>query len=242
MPSWGAQKTRAYEPLARDVAKRRVEEQPRKENGKRQVESSAQEVGKGKGVEPFSGPLEPWVDADLVLSSNQKASKRVSRPEIIEGLFYEEIGYSGMTLSALEDQMKVVYSDVPLSAVILLCLSVSPCSKRDEQMVNIAELNRTIGEKARLEREIKKNAELSSAVEKQCDVKRGLKPRAVHQKELGEAKQHIEAFSYELRSSYDDAVKYLIESAEYQDRLAGQRVEGYFDLIDKVGENYPSLN
>lgn len=58
-------------------------------------------------VEPLSGPLEPWIDGELGLKSYHKATKRVLRMEIVEGMFTEEMGYSGMTMSTLEDQIKV---------------------------------------------------------------------------------------------------------------------------------------
>lgn len=59
---------------------------------------------------------------------------------------------------------------------------------------------------------------------------------------MDEAKQKIEAFTAELHTCYEDAVKDFVGSTEYQERLAAQKVEGYFDLIEKVGENYPSVD
>ncbi|CAL2255760.1 unnamed protein product [Prunus armeniaca] len=110
----------------------------------------------GKG----SGPLEPWVEANLVLSSYQEASKRVLRLEIIEGLSSEEIGYNGMTLSTLEDQIKS--HRVLIQATMKLYFVAQNVAahrefdrgKRDEQMVTIVKLNRTIREKTRVEEEL----------------------------------------------------------------------------------------
>lgn len=37
-------------------------------------------------------------------------------------------------------------------------------------------------------------------------------------------------------------MKDYVESTKYQEKVTSQRVEGYFDLIEKVGERYPSLD
>ncbi|CAL8116940.1 unnamed protein product [Prunus armeniaca] len=59
-----------------------VEDEPRRDSGKRQVEG------------------------ELVISSYQEAVKWMLEVDVVEGLFTKEMGYSGMTLSTLEDQMK----------------------------------------------------------------------------------------------------------------------------------------
>lgn len=89
---------------------------------------------------------------------------------------------------------------------------------------------------------MKKNVELLSLVNKLAEEKRGLGVElAKSHKDLEEANQKIEDFALELQFYYDDAVKDYTESAEYQEKFTSQRVEGYFDLIEKVGEKYPSL-
>lgn len=89
---------------------------------------------------------------------------------------------------------------------------------------------------------MKKNVELLSLVNKLAEEKRGLGVElAKSHKDLEEANQKIEDFASELQFYYDDAVKDYTESAEYQEKFTSQRVEGYFDLIEKVGEKYPSL-
>lgn len=67
----------------------------------------------------MTGPLEPWVDADLVLNSYHQAVKRMLKVEVVEGLFTKEMRYSGMTMSTLEDQMKVVCYDHALLIIPL---------------------------------------------------------------------------------------------------------------------------
>ncbi|CAL2239163.1 unnamed protein product [Prunus armeniaca] len=89
---------------------------------------------------------------------------------------------------------------------------------------------------------MKKNVGLLSLVNKLAKDKRGLGVElAKSHKDLEEANKKIEDFASELRFCYDDAVKDYTKSAEYQEKLASHRVEGYFDLIEKVGEKYPSL-
>ncbi|PQQ21350.1 uncharacterized protein Pyn_36855 [Prunus yedoensis var. nudiflora] len=136
------------------------------------------------------------------------------------------MGYSGMTMSALEDQPKATFK-LFVAAQNVAAYRDFDQGKRDEHAVTIAKLNRTIGEKAKVEEELSlvQGAELSKS-----------------QEELGEANCKIEAFASELRSCYDDAMKDYVGSAEYHEKLAAQRVERYFDLINKVGEKYPSLD
>lgn len=126
--------------------------------------------------------------------------------------------------------------------------------KRDKQVVTSAELSKTIGEKAKVEEELslvqgqldaemRKNVKLLSSMDKLAEEKRGLDAKLViAASELNEAKQNIEAFAFELRTCYDDTVNDYVSSAEFQEKLTAQRVEGYFDLIEKVGEKYPSLD
>ncbi|PQQ19311.1 uncharacterized protein Pyn_07083 [Prunus yedoensis var. nudiflora] len=120
--------------------------------------------------------------------------------------------------------------------------------------MTVAELKRTIREKAKVEEELeqvrsslkeeeKRNVELSSSLGKLQDEKRGLsRELTVAKKNVDEAKQKIDALTSELRTCHDDAIKDFMDFAKYQEKLAAQRVEGYFDLIDKVGEKYPSLD
>lgn len=49
-----------------------------------------QEKERRRTKEPFSGLLEPWVEADLSLSSLEVACKRILKPKVIEGLSPEE--------------------------------------------------------------------------------------------------------------------------------------------------------
>ncbi|XP_008244897.1 PREDICTED: uncharacterized protein LOC103343005 [Prunus mume] len=246
----GAQKRRAEEPLPREAGRRRLEEEPRRDLGKRPVSSTTAEVEKRASRDPVTRHLEPWVDAEMVIGSYQEAVKQMLRVDVVEGLFTEEMGYSGMTLSALEDQMKATLKLFVATQNVAAHREFDR-GQRDEQAVTVAKLNRTIGEKAkveeelglvwgRLEAEMKKNAELLSLVnlvksQRELD-------EAKSQRELDEAKQKIEALSFKLQSCYDDAVKDYIQSAEYQEKLDNQRVEGYFDLIEKVGEKYPAIN
>ncbi|CAL8124617.1 unnamed protein product [Prunus armeniaca] len=81
--AWVRHKRRAEEPLVRDVGKRRVEEEPRRDVCKRPIIASVPEVGKRASVDPVTGPLEPWVDAELVLSSYQEAIKRMLKVEVV---------------------------------------------------------------------------------------------------------------------------------------------------------------
>lgn len=91
-PTRGAQKRLGDEQLPRDAGKRRVEEEQRRDPGKRPIGSSTAERARRTSVEPLSGPLEPWVDRELVLKSYHKATERVLKMEIVEGMFTEEMG------------------------------------------------------------------------------------------------------------------------------------------------------
>ncbi|KAH0988079.1 hypothetical protein GBA52_015256 [Prunus armeniaca] len=106
-PARGAQKRRADEQRPWDTCKRRVEEELRRESEMRQVSSSTPEASRRTIVDPVSGPLEPWVDGEVVVSSYQEAIMWVLKVEVVEGLFIEAMGHSGMTLATLEDEMKV---------------------------------------------------------------------------------------------------------------------------------------
>lgn len=56
---------------------------------------------------------------ELVINSYQKAVRWVLKVDVVEGLFIEEMGYSGMTLSALEDQIEGTYgSSFPFVVVV----------------------------------------------------------------------------------------------------------------------------
>lgn len=79
----------------KEVAK----DEPRKDVGKRPAGSSTTESEKKRSVDPVHKPLEPWVGVDVVLSSYHEAIKWNLKPEVVEGLFSEEIGYSEMTMS-----------------------------------------------------------------------------------------------------------------------------------------------
>ncbi|VVA41276.1 PREDICTED: E3 ubiquitin-ligase [Prunus dulcis] len=204
-------------------------------------------------MDPVSGPLESWVDGELVLKSYHEATKWMLKMEVVKGMFTEEMGYSGMTMSALGDQMKATLKLFVVAQNVAAHREFDR-GKRDEQAVTVAELSRTIAEKAkvkeelelaqgRLEAEMKKNVVLLLSVNKLAAEKRGLgEELSKSQKDLDEANRRIEAFTSELRSCYDNAMKDYMDSAEYQDKLASQRVEGYFDLIEKVGEKYTSLD
>lgn len=54
-----------------------------------------------------------------MISSYQEAVKRMLKVDVVEGLFIEEMRYSGMTLSTLEDQMKVKYFGASFSLMVL---------------------------------------------------------------------------------------------------------------------------
>ncbi|PQP94150.1 uncharacterized protein Pyn_16105 [Prunus yedoensis var. nudiflora] len=238
-------KRRADEQLPRDSDKRWAEGEPRRDTEKRPISSASTEGPRRASVDPISSPLEPWMDGEVALGAYQEAVRRVLKVNVVEGLFTEEMDYIGMTMSALENQLKVAS---------LAAHCEFDRGKRDGQAVTVAELKRTVGEKAkveeeleqmrgRLEEEVKRNAELSSSLGKLWDKKRGLgRELSAAQKNLDEAKQKIEAFTSELRTSYDDSMKDFMDSSEYHEKLAGQRVEGYFDLVEKVGEKYPSLD
>lgn len=126
--------------------------------------------------------------------------------------------------------------------------------RRSEQAVTLAELKRIVEEKAkcegelmrtrsRLEEEEKRNTELSTTLGKLRDERRELNQElATVRKKLDEATQKVDAANAELQTCYDDAIKDVMGSAEYKEKLAAQRVKGYFDLIEKVGEKYPSLD
>ncbi|KAI5335336.1 hypothetical protein L3X38_025469 [Prunus dulcis] len=156
---------------------------------------------------------------EVVLNSYQETIKVVLKVEVVEGLFIEKMGHSGMTLATLEDQMKVKYSGTLVLPYPLMVMEVT-----------VAELSRKIGEKAkvkeelglvcgRLETEMKKNVELLLSMNKLTEDKHGLGVElSKAQKDLGEANRKIEAFASELRSYYDDS--FLGEDAE--DALAEQ--------------------
>lgn len=55
-------------------------------------------------MDPVGGPLELSVDGEVVLSSYHEAIRRVLKMEVVEGLFAEEMGYSGMTVAELSKQ------------------------------------------------------------------------------------------------------------------------------------------
>ncbi|XP_021824477.1 uncharacterized protein LOC110765618 [Prunus avium] len=252
-PARTGQKRGAEEPSHRETWKRRAKVDPRRDTGKRPASSAAPELGKRVSVDPVTGPLEPWVDDELALSSFQRAAKRVLKVEVVERMFTEEMGYSGMTMSALEDQLKATFKLFVAAQNVNAHLDFDR-GKRNENAVTLAELNRTIGEKSkvveelelvrgRLAAEMEKNAELLSSVNKLVADKRGLiLELSKAQKDRDEANQKVESFPAELRSCYDDAVKDYLGSSEYQEKLTAQRVEGYFDLIEKVGDMYPSLD
>lgn len=103
----GAQKRRADEQLTRDMGKRRAEEEPRRDTGKRSVGSSATEALRRVSVDPAGGPLEPWMEGEGALGAFQEAVRRVLKVDVVEGLFPKEMVYSMMTMSAVEDQLKV---------------------------------------------------------------------------------------------------------------------------------------
>lgn len=59
---------RVEEQLPQDARKRHAKEEPRRDFSKRPMSSSALKAGKRTSVDSMSGPLEPWVDEELVLS------------------------------------------------------------------------------------------------------------------------------------------------------------------------------
>lgn len=73
--------------------------------------SSASEREKRRSVDSMHRPLKSWLDMELVLSSSHEAIKMTLKLEVVEGLFSEKMGYSGMTMFALEDQPKVSQSE-----------------------------------------------------------------------------------------------------------------------------------
>ncbi|KAH0996865.1 hypothetical protein GBA52_020729 [Prunus armeniaca] len=91
-PAQGAKKRLADEQFPRDAGKMQVKEEPRRDPGKRPIDSSTAERARRMSVEPLSGPLEPWVDRELMLKSYHEATKRVLKMEIVEGMFTEEMG------------------------------------------------------------------------------------------------------------------------------------------------------
>lgn len=96
---------------------------------------------------------------------------------------------------------------------------------------------------AHLKGESKKNIDLSSTIEmltdEMCCQSQEL---STIKRELDGAKQQIEALSSQLQSIYDNAIKDFIKSTGYQDKLASYKVAWYFDLIEKFGQKYPSLD
>ncbi|CAL2270116.1 unnamed protein product [Prunus armeniaca] len=198
----------------RDVGKRHAKEKPRRDTSKSPLIALVPEVGKRTSVDPVTGPLEPWVDMKLVLSSYHEAVKRMLKVEVVEGLFTEEMGYNGY-----------------LEALYCHSKHGTHCElnrgKKDEQVVTAVKLSKTIGEKAkveeelllmqdRLEAEMRKNAELLSSMNKLAEEKRGVSAElSTANFELSEAKQKIEAFAFELRTCCDDAVNNYVCSTEY---------------------------
>ncbi|XP_021829891.1 uncharacterized protein LOC110770116 [Prunus avium] len=253
IPARVGQKRVAEEVSPLELGKRRAEGEPKTNTGKRPVSSAAPGSGESASVDSGCGPLEPWVDGELALRAFQQKAKRVLRVEVVKSMFTENMGYSGMTMSALEDQLKATFK-LFVAAQNVAAHRDFDRGKRDEHALTTAELNRTIVEKTKVEEELlvvqgrldaetKKNAELLLSVNKLTDDKHSLGAElSKSQEELGEANRKIEAFSSELRTCCDNAVKDYVGSAEYQEILASQRVEGYFDLIQKVGEKYPSLD
>ncbi|KAI5339028.1 hypothetical protein L3X38_018300 [Prunus dulcis] len=274
-PAQERQKRRAEDHVPQDTRKRREEDEPMRDTGKRPMGFATLE-GPGKvSVDPIGCPLLPWTDRAVALGAYQKAVKRILKVNVVVGLFTEGMSYSGMTMFALEDQLKV---SILASQTNLFCTRSSSSNycfgagnheavytaqnvvvhcqfergKKDEQAVTVAKLKRMVGEKAKveekleqmrgcLEEEEKKNTELASSLGKLREEKRGLSQEpSVVQKSL--VKQKIEAFTSELRSCYDSAIKNFMDSAEYPEKLIAQRVEGYFDLIEKVGEKYLALD
>ncbi|PQQ11222.1 uncharacterized protein Pyn_18893 [Prunus yedoensis var. nudiflora] len=193
--------------------KRRAKGEPRRETGKRPASSAVPELGKRVSVDPVTGPLEPWMNGELALRSYQEAAKRVLKVEVVEGMFTEEMGYNGYLKLSVAAQNIAAHGDFDRG--------------KREHAVTFAELNRTTGEKAkveeelelvrgRLEADMKKNTELLSSVNKLAADKRGLGTElSKTQKDLDEANRKIEAFASELRSCYDDVVKDYLGSAEY---------------------------
>ncbi|XP_021829885.1 uncharacterized protein LOC110770112 [Prunus avium] len=251
-PARGGQKRRAEEQLHRDMGNMR-EEEPRIDTVKRPMGSGTSEGPRRTSVDPVSGPFEPPMDGGVGLGGYQEAVRRILKIDVIEGMFTEEIGYSGMTLSALEDQLEASMK-LFIAAQNVAAHYEFDRGKRDEQAVTVAELKRTISEKEKVEEELEqvrsllveeenRNAELSSSLGKFRDENRLLSQELTVAKEnLDEAKRKIKASTSELRTCHDDAIKDFMDSAEYQEKLAAQRVRGYFDLIVKVREKYPSLD
>ncbi|CAL9025323.1 unnamed protein product, partial [Prunus brigantina] len=249
----GSLKRRAEEPLPRETGKRRAEEEMRRDPGKRPMGSASLDVPRRASVDPVCGPLESWADGEAALGAYHTAVKRILKVDVVEGLFIEEMGYSGMTMSALEDQLKATMK-LFIAAQNVAAHREFDRGKRDEHAVTTAELKRTIVEKTKVEEELeqmrgrmeeeeKRNTELVAANEKLRGERRELsRELSVVQKKMEEANQKIDAFTTELRTCYEDAVADFIGSAEYEEKLAAQRVEGYFDLAEKVGEKYPSLD
>ncbi|KAI5313487.1 hypothetical protein L3X38_042663 [Prunus dulcis] len=124
-------------------------------------------------MDPVSGPLEPWVDEELMLSSYHKAIKRMLKVEVVEWMFIEEMGY---------------------------CVMVAELSRTIRGKVKVEEKQELV--RCRLEAEMKKNVELLSSVNKLAEEKLGLSvDLSAAQSVLGEAKQKIEAFASELQNA-----------------------------------------
>lgn len=106
-PARGRQKRRAEDYVPRDTRKKRAEDEPMRDIGKRYMGSTTSERPRKASVDPIGCPLEPWMDGAVALGAYQEAVKSILKVNVVVGLFTEGIGYSGMTMSALEDQLKV---------------------------------------------------------------------------------------------------------------------------------------
>ncbi|KAI5312771.1 hypothetical protein L3X38_041945 [Prunus dulcis] len=151
--------------------------------------------------------------------SYQEAVRRMLKVEVVEGLFTEEMGYNGMTMSALEDQMKatILYplSITPLSFAILSVRSLQAIlklyiaaqnvathrefdrGKRDEQAVTTIELNMNIAEKAKVEEELeifwgRLEAEMKKNAELLSSVNKLAMEKKAHGEELSKSLKDLD--------------------------------------------------
>ncbi|CAL2260619.1 unnamed protein product [Prunus armeniaca] len=139
-PARGRQKRRADEHLPKDTRKRRAEEELRRDTEKRPMGSTASKRPRRASVDPISGPLKSWLEGEATLSAYQEAVRRILKVNVVDGLFLEEMGYNGMTMSALEDQLKTTIK-LFIAAQNVAAHCEFDRGNKNEQAVTVAKLN-----------------------------------------------------------------------------------------------------
>ncbi|CAL8157675.1 unnamed protein product [Prunus armeniaca] len=78
---------RVDEQLPRYTGKRRAEEKPRRDTGKRPMGSTASQGTRRASVDLISSLLEPWLEGEVTLNSYQEEVRCILKVNMVDGLF-----------------------------------------------------------------------------------------------------------------------------------------------------------